>query len=227
LVPEGQELHRLRQASFVSQDTAYLNFPANCASLSEYGCNRNKREFKQVAALYSDKMTSVYSGGLVYEYTQEEADYGLVELKGDSVSNLPDYAALKSAFQKTPNPTSDGGYKTDGKASTCPKKSNLWEVDMKDDELPAMPSGLDEYFKNGAGKGPGLQGGSQDAGSTEVKIAPAGSGTVTTGASSGGAANPSSSAGAASSLQITPFSAAPLITGAVVVFSALVGASLL
>jgi len=90
--------------------------------LSEYGCNRNKREFKQVAALYSDKMTSVYSGGLVYEYSQEEADYGLVEIKDGKVDPLPDYDALKNAFSKTPVPTTDGGYKTDGKASECPQE---------------------------------------------------------------------------------------------------------
>jgi len=172
-------------------------------------------------------MTSVYSGGLVYEYTQEEADYGLVDLKGDTVSPRPDFAALKTAFQKTPIPTGDGGYKSDGKASECPKKSNLWEVDMSDDELPAMPDGLDEYFKDGAGKGPGLTGGSQDAGSTEQKLASAGSGAVTTGSSSGGSASAASSTAAASSLHIAPFSAAPLVTGAIVLFSALVGASLL
>jgi hypothetical protein len=195
-------------------------------SLSEYGCNRNKREFKQVAALYSDKMTSVYSGGLVYEYTQEEADYGLVEIKDDKVSPLPDYAALKSAFQKTAIPTTDGGYKTDGKASACPKKSDLWEVSMKDDELPAMPDGLDEYFKNGAGDGPGLTGGSQDSGSTEPKIAAADAGTVSSSGATTGSST-TASKGAAAGLTPPPFTAAPLITGAVVLFSALFGASLL
>lgn len=195
--------------------------------LSEYGCNRNKRQFKQVAALYSDKMWSVYSGGLVYEYTQEEADYGLVDIKGNSVETRPDYAALKSAFDKTPIPTSDGNYKTDGKASACPKKSNLWEVDMKDDELPAMPDGIDEYFKNGAGKGPGLTGGSQDAGSTEQKLAPAASGAVTTGATASGSGSSGSDKSAAAGLQPPSFMTAPIITGAVVLFSALASANLL
>ena len=205
----------------------HLENQANVPSLSEYGCNRNKREFKQVAALYSDKMTSVYSGGLVYEYTQEEADYGLVDIKDGKVSPRPDYTALKSAFDKTAIPTTDGGYKTDGKASNCPKKSSLWEVDMADDQLPAMPDGLDDYFKNGAGKGPGLTGGSQDAGSTEQKLADASSGTVTTGSTSGSSGGSSTSSGAATGLRIPPFSAAPLVTGAVVLFSALIGASLL
>ncbi|KAI5283262.1 beta-glucanosyltransferase, partial [Ascosphaera aggregata] len=47
--------------------------------LSEYGCNTNTRKFEEVAALYSTKMTGVYSGGLVYEYSQEDSNYGLVE----------------------------------------------------------------------------------------------------------------------------------------------------
>jgi len=41
--------------------------------LSEYGCNTNPpRPFQEVQALYSPtEMASVYSGGLVYEYTNE------------------------------------------------------------------------------------------------------------------------------------------------------------
>jgi len=49
--------------------------------LSEYGCNTNPpRPFQEVQALYStSEMASVYSGGLVYEYT-EEADNPNVSL---------------------------------------------------------------------------------------------------------------------------------------------------
>ena len=47
---------------------------------SEYGCNEIRpRVFNEVEALHSDKMT-LMSGGLVYEYSQEEADYGIVEI---------------------------------------------------------------------------------------------------------------------------------------------------
>lgn len=42
--------------------------------LSEYGCNINTRKFEEVAALYSTQMTAVYSGGLVYEYSQEASE---------------------------------------------------------------------------------------------------------------------------------------------------------
>lgn len=44
--------------------------------LSEYGCITNTREWNEVKALYSTNMTSVYSGGLAYEYTLEANGYG-------------------------------------------------------------------------------------------------------------------------------------------------------
>jgi len=51
--------------------------------LSEFGCNRvSPRPFTEVEALYSEKMTHVFSGGLVYEYSEEDNEYGLVEIDG-------------------------------------------------------------------------------------------------------------------------------------------------
>ena len=198
--------------------------------LSEYGCNKKTpRDFPEVVDLYSDEMTSVYSGGLVYEFTEEGSNYGLVELDGNNVKEKDDYSALKKALAGTPNPEGDGGYKQNGSPSKCPAKSSNWDVDMKDDELPATPSGVSDFFKNGAGKAPGLTGGSQDAGSDKVETAPAASGAVTSGAtaSGNGTSSGSSSSSAAASLQIPPFSAAPLVCGAAMVVSALLGASLL
>ncbi|PVH96972.1 glycoside hydrolase family 72 protein [Periconia macrospinosa] len=199
--------------------------------LSEYGCNENKREFNAVKGLYGDKMTKAYSGGLVYEYTEEGSKYGLVKLDGDNVKTLDDFDALKKAFKNTPIPTTDGNYNQQGSPSKCPTKGDHWNVDMKDDVLPSMPQGVDEFFKNGAGAGKGLKGGSQEAGSDKTVTGPAASGAITTGAtnsgSAGAASSPSASAGAASSLRSSDFSATPFVTGFVVLVSSVLGAALL
>jgi hypothetical protein len=106
--------------------------------LSEYGCNTNTRKFQEVAALYNTEMTGVYSGGLVYEYSEEGSHYGLVTISGSTVTEGPDFAALQTAFKGTANPTGDGGYNSTGGASGCPAKSANWNV--TGDALPAIPS---------------------------------------------------------------------------------------
>jgi hypothetical protein len=190
--------------------------------LSEFGCNKNTREFNEVASLYGSDMTSVYSGGLVYEYSQEDSNYGLVNINGNSVSERTDFTTLKNAFAKTPAPSGDGGYKSSGSASECPSKSSTWNVTISADQLPSFPSGADELLKKGAGTGPGLSGsGSQDAGPATTSLAGEADGAVT----SGGAA-PSSSKGAAASLRPGEFALAPLVCGAVVLISAMLGGAL-
>lgn len=69
---------------------------------SEYGCNAvEPRYFSEVDALYGEKMSQSFSGGLVYEYTQEENDFGLVKIKDNGdVTLLPDFENLRKAFGK-------------------------------------------------------------------------------------------------------------------------------
>ena len=194
--------------------------------MSEYGCNTNTRKFEEVAALYSTEMTGVYCGGLVYEYSQEASNYGLVTINGNSVSERPDFTALQSAFEKTSNPSGDGGYNKTGGASGCPPKdSPNWDVD--NDALPAIPEPAKKYMTEGAGKGQGLDGpGSQNAGTGSSGTATAGSGAATgtpTGSSSGAA----SSTGAAASLRVPQYGMGPLVCGLVVVASTFLGATLL
>jgi hypothetical protein len=76
--------------------------------LSEYGCITNGREFTEVAALYNTEMTSVYSGGLVYEYSEEGSGYGLVNISSSgTVTEGHDFTALQSALKGTANPSGD------------------------------------------------------------------------------------------------------------------------
>jgi 1,3-beta-glucanosyltransferase GAS5 len=100
-------------------------------------------------------MTSVYSGGLVYEYTMAENKYGVVEIEGSSVKELPEFSALATAFKNNPAPSDDGGYKQNGAPSSCPPQSSDWKV--QNDSLPNMPTGAKKFFDSGAGTGPGLK----------------------------------------------------------------------
>ncbi|ABN66293.2 Glycolipid anchored surface protein 4 precursor, partial [Scheffersomyces stipitis CBS 6054] len=68
---------------------------------SEYGCNEVlPRRFEEVKSLYSSDMIDVFSGGLVYEFTQEPNNYGLVEvLPSGDVRLLPDFIQLQKQFE--------------------------------------------------------------------------------------------------------------------------------
>ena len=196
----------------------YIDIPLTGASLSEYGCTTTPRKFEEVSTLYGTDMTPVYSGGLVYEYTVEgdakQQKYGLVDLENGQVREQPDFATLESVFKSVPVPTDDGGYKSSGDASICPSTSSTWLVG--NDTLPAMPPKASDYFKDGAGTGPGLQGGSQDVGVETTATASAGSGKPTTTAGVSGGANPTSSKGAASNLRVPELVAAPYACGLIV-----------
>ncbi|PMB71708.1 1,3-beta-glucanosyltransferase gel2 [Beauveria bassiana] len=70
---------------------------------SEYGCNQplgEPRYWNESVALYSDKMTGAFSGGLVYEYSEEAKNYGLVNLTADGARLLGDYNRLKNKLTK-------------------------------------------------------------------------------------------------------------------------------
>lgn len=113
--------------------------------LSEYGCNKvTPRPFTEVEALYSEKMTKVFSGGLVYEYSEEDNNYGLVKISNDNktVSTNDDFDNLKSEFSKTSNPKGDGDYQSDLDYSKCPSVNSNWNATSK---LPSTPKGALKY----------------------------------------------------------------------------------
>ncbi|RDA82564.1 hypothetical protein CP532_4300 [Ophiocordyceps camponoti-leonardi (nom. inval.)] len=67
---------------------------------SEYGCNQPApRYWNETMAIYS-QMATVFSGGVVYEWTQGSNNYGLVKVEGDDVTVLGDYNRLKSQWAK-------------------------------------------------------------------------------------------------------------------------------
>jgi hypothetical protein len=165
-------------------------------------------------------MTGVYSGGLAYEYTVEPNGYGIVEIQNGKIEPNADFDRLKAAYAKTKNPSGNGGFKENGRASQCPSESEEWEVEGT--ALPAMPKNAQKYMDGGAGTGPGLSGaGSHFAGSASEGTATAGSGQATR-TPNGAAATGSSNAGAAASVEIpiraVGMVAASVLFGAVLLF---------
>lgn len=63
------------------EDHNQFNFPV---FLSEFGCNHiQPRIFQEIEALYSPEMAATFDGGLVYEFSQEVNDYGLVQITSE------------------------------------------------------------------------------------------------------------------------------------------------
>merc|ERR1711881_596036 len=143
-------------AENVDQQLAYFDCGPDGVPIfmAEFGCITNRQDWNEVAALYSTNMTSVYSGGLAYEYTTEANGYGLVSTTNGKVAPNADFTRLEAAYKKTPNPSGEGGYSATTTASECPPASDDWEV--TDDLIPAMPALAQKFMEDGAGKGPGL-----------------------------------------------------------------------
>jgi len=149
--------------------------------LSEYGCIQNVRDFGEIGALMSNKMTGVYSGGLMYEYTYEENKFGIVKINDKAQkgarTELPEFAAFSKAMKDFPAPTGSAGAAATSHDSPCPTKDVHWDVEST--LLPKFPEGAKKYLTEGAGKGPGLKGpGSQNSGPADVDMAQPGSGAV-------------------------------------------------
>ncbi|CAF3445298.1 hypothetical protein SNK03_003326 [Fusarium graminearum] len=125
--------------------------------LSEYGCIESRpRKFQEIKPMMDSDMSSVYSGGLMYEYSLEDNDYGIVKIKGNTVTPEDEFDLFKSALSKYPAPTGSGGAAKASHGVECPKSESVWQVDPS--YLPEMPAQAEKYMKDGAGKGPGING---------------------------------------------------------------------
>ncbi|EAW06810.1 1,3-beta-glucanosyltransferase gel2 [Aspergillus clavatus NRRL 1] len=134
----------------LTEDFAEASIPV---FFSEFGCNEVRpRYWTEVEALYSKEMSQSFSGGLVYEYTQEENNYGLVELGEDgSAKLLVDYDNLMAQYSKLDMSLIEASNKTQTsfQAPTCSKSliSNSTFLDSFD--LPKRPSKVQDMIDNG------------------------------------------------------------------------------
>jgi len=189
--------------------------------LSEWGCIESRpRKFEELDALMGDQMTSVYSGGLMYEYSIEDNDFGIVKIKGNNLDKIDEFAAFKDALAQYPSPTGNGGASSESHSVDCPPEDPDWQVDPS--SIPAMPKEAEKYMNDGAGDGPGLDGdGSQQAGKSGLSAANVTYGDSDSPTSTGG----SDDEGAGVSMH--SFTAAPLMVTGATVFFALFGTLLL
>ncbi|BDD62338.1 1 3-beta-glucanosyltransferase gel2 [Monascus purpureus] len=95
----GDSSYTISGYDVLTEDFSNASLPV---FFSEYGCNKvTPRIFTEVAALYGQDMTQAFSGGLVYEYSEEPNNYGLVQLNSNgSVTLLVDYYNLQKQYNK-------------------------------------------------------------------------------------------------------------------------------
>ncbi|KAF3003473.1 hypothetical protein E8E13_003862 [Curvularia kusanoi] len=117
---------------------------------SEYGCNEvQPRIFTEVGALYGKEMTSL-SGGLVYEYSQEEADYGLVVINDNgTVSLREDFHNLQGQFNKLDLSLIQSASNTNLQAPKCDKSLITAKQFSSNFTIPAVCPGCADVIKNG------------------------------------------------------------------------------
>ncbi|TID17616.1 hypothetical protein CANINC_003982 [Pichia inconspicua] len=91
---------------------------------SEYGCNKQMpRTFEEVSEGVFDGLLNVLDGGLIYEYSEEASNYGLVDISdSDSVILKGDYFNLKSQISESKIPFINETKVEDYEAPKCNAK---------------------------------------------------------------------------------------------------------
>lgn len=127
-----------KTSGYEARTKLYLNLTIPIF-MSEYGCNTDRpRKFTEVGTIFSDKMTDVWSGGIVYMYFEEANEYGLVSVKGDTVLTLDDYKYYSLEMNKiSPSYAKSSEEKlVASKTGSCPASASTWKASTK---LPPTP----------------------------------------------------------------------------------------
>ncbi|KAI9823997.1 MAG: hypothetical protein M1819_001085 [Sarea resinae] len=115
---------------------------------SETGCNTNPpRTFDDQSAIFGDDMNQIWSGAIVYEWLEEENNYGLISYapkeaatasgapdgyvrSGTPTPVSPDFANLQSQWSTlTPTGTPMSAYSPTNSPPACPASTaGVWEV---------------------------------------------------------------------------------------------------
>ncbi|KAL5115094.1 1 3-beta-glucanosyltransferase gel4 [Pleosporales sp. CAS-2024a] len=120
------------QASSYGERVAFFSTYPVPVFFAEYGCiegisSPTERPFTEVAVLYGN-MTSVVSGGFVYEWFMGANNYGLVSLVNSATaSSYPDFTSLSSQLAKvSPSITQRSTYTPSNTPPACPTVDASW-----------------------------------------------------------------------------------------------------
>lgn len=124
---------------------------------SEYGCNEvQPRTFDEVPTLYGEKMT-VMSGGLIFEWTQESNNYGIVDAYANGTVHLRgDYDALAEKYSGL-NMTLIQNHNTTATGLKAPKCSAglISDAGLSTDfDIPSAPDGVADLISSGISNPP-------------------------------------------------------------------------
>ncbi|KAG9327609.1 hypothetical protein KVV02_003854 [Mortierella alpina] len=142
----GMNLYEWCGSTTTYQTSGYKERTADIANysvpvfLSEFGCNAvMPRTFSEVGSIFGPDMADTWSGGIVYEWTQEDNNYGLVQIQPDHTATLaPDYNNLKKALASLhPKGVNMDSFSEIKPPSTCPANTPKWEPS---NVLPYTPS---------------------------------------------------------------------------------------
>ncbi|OKL59355.1 1,3-beta-glucanosyltransferase gel2 [Talaromyces atroroseus] len=119
---------------------------------SETGCNAVKpRTFSEIESIYSTNMTDAISGALIYEWTQEANDYGLVQINDNgTITLLTDFINLKAAYDKLDFSAIVASNATQNsiEAPVCDPDFITSNV-TKDWDIPTRIAGIDKMINDG------------------------------------------------------------------------------
>lgn len=120
---------------------------------SEYGCNEvHPRIFQEVPTIYGPAMTDVFSGGVMYEYTQEQNNYGIVNLYSNGSADLrADYIALQSQYNELDLAALQSARPRNDKVNVKSCSSALITTSgfAKDFKLPETPADAQDMIDSG------------------------------------------------------------------------------
>ncbi|PSR78370.1 beta-glucanosyltransferase gel2 [Coniella lustricola] len=120
---------------------------------SEYGCIvPEPRIFSEVPEIYSDQMSGVFSGGIVYEFFQGSNDYGLVNVSADgSLYLMDDFYTLQGRYAAL-NFTAMQGVAPSGSSPSPPVCGSSLITTAgfcTNFSVPALPPGAEDIIQQG------------------------------------------------------------------------------